>query len=294
MRILTVFGTDLRLNTYFMLLFLVYWHLGILWQALVIFCTVFLHELGHIVVAIGYGIRVREVELLPFGGVARLEGNIELDPAVETCVSLAGPITNGFLAMLGYLVNLCGMGNQKWLPFFIQCNLLLGLFNMVPAIPLDGGRLFRAALSRRTGLKRATDRAVLLSRWIGGSMALVGLWSVFRDGGEYLNFLVIAVFLLYSAAKEKGSAMYVFMKFLARKKEELVREGILLTRQLAAMETSFLKDVVKFFVPGKYHLVVVMGRDQKVRGTVTEGEIIDAMLRGGQDTRLGALVQKKN
>ena len=277
-----------------MLLFLIYWHLGILWQALLIFSVVFLHEMGHVVVAVGYGIRVKEVEMLPFGGVAKLEGNIENDPTVETCVALAGPITNGFLALLGYFINLCGMGNQKWLPFFIQCNLLLGAFNLLPAIPLDGGRIFRAAFSRQVGLKRATDRAVALSRWIGTVMALIGVWSVMNGRGQYINFLVIAVFLIYSTVKEKGSAMYIFMKFLARKKEELLREGVLLTRQLVALESSFLKDVIKFFVPKKYHLVVVMGRDQEVKGTVTESQIIDAVLKGGPDTPVGFLVRKKN
>jgi len=175
----------------------------------------------------------------------------------------------------------------------VQCNLMLGIFNLLPAIPLDGGRILRAFTSLRCGLKKATDKAVSLSKWLSLFMAMAGILSIFRSGGKDLNYLVIAVFLYYAAVKEKGTAMYIFMKFLTRKKEELFREGVLLSRQVVALESSTLKDVVRYFVPKKYHLVVVVGRDQNIKGTLTEGEVIDTMLRSGQDIRVGALVQGK-
>ncbi|MHB9093632.1 MAG: M50 family metallopeptidase [Eubacteriales bacterium] len=293
MRLLRIFGVDIRLNIFFMLLFIIYWYFGVFDQALVIFCVVFLHEMGHVVVAVGYGIKVREVELLPFGGVAKVEDSIELDPVIETYMALGGPLTNGFLALAGWILNMYGMGNQRWLPFFIQCNLMLGIFNLLPALPLDGGRIFRAFKALRVGLKKATEQSVALSKWVGLVMAGLGIWSLGTGGGKYLNLLVLAVFLVYSAAKEKGSAMYIFMKFLARKKEELFREGVLLARQVVALESSHIKDVVKYFVPRKYHLVVIVGRDQRVKGTLTEGEIIEEMLEGGLETPVGMLVQRK-
>jgi len=293
MRLIRVCGTCLRLNPLFLAMLLVYWFLGLLGQALIIFTVVFLHEMGHVVVAAGYGIRIKEVELLPFGGVARLEGSIELDPVTETCVSLAGPLTNGFLALVGYIIYYWGLGNREGLFCFIQYNLMLGLFNLVPAVPLDGGRIFRALVSLRIGVKKATDKALSLSVLLGVLMAAVGIGSVFKDGGREFNFLVIAIFLIYSAYKEKGSAMYLFMKFLSRKKEELFREGVLLARQVVALESSHLKEVVKYFVPRKYHLVVVLGKDQAVKGTLTEGEIIEGIMGNGPETPVGRLVQRK-
>ncbi len=293
MRLLRLFGVDISLDIFFILLFGIYWCLGVLGQAMVIFCIVFLHEMGHVVVAKGYGVKVTGVELLPFGGVARMEGNIELDPVADIYVALAGPLTNAFLAGLGYMLQKFGVGNQQWLPFFVQSNILLGLFNLLPAIPLDGGRIFRALVSLHWGLKRATERAVTLSIGLSTAMALAGAWSVVTGRGNNFNFLVIAVFLTYCAVKEKVSAMYIFMKFLARKKEELFKEGVLLARQVVALESSYLKEVVRFFVPRKYHLVVVVGEDQRVKGTVTEGEIIEEILGGGRETPVGLLVQRK-
>ncbi len=293
MRLLTLFGINLRINIFFLLLFFLYWQMGVLGQALVVFTAVFLHEIGHVVVALGYGIKVTDVELLPFGGVARLEGSVELHPAIDTYIAVAGPLTNGFLALMGFTMEKFGMGNQQWLPFFVQCNILLGVFNLLPAFPLDGGRILRAVLSLHMGIKRATERAINLSTLIGFVLACLGIWSVIVNQARNFDFLVIAVFLLYFAAKEKGTTMYIFMKFLARKKEDLLREGVLLTRQVVALESTFLKDVVKFFVPQKYHLVVVVTRDHSVRGTVTEGEIIDAMLGQGPDTVVGTLIPRE-
>ncbi|PKM83000.1 MAG: peptidase M50 [Firmicutes bacterium HGW-Firmicutes-14] len=293
MRLLTVFGVELRLNVFFLLLIFLYWYLGQLVQALIVFCVVFLHEMGHVVAAAGYGIKVKEVELLPFGGVARIEGNIEIEPAVETYVAIAGPLTNCFLALLGYVLKCSGIGDPQWLPFFIRCNLLLGAFNLLPAMPLDGGRVFRAFTSLHIGVKRATERAAEVSKYLGMVMAGIGVWSLGSGRGLSPGFLIIAVFLIYSAVKEKGTAMYIFMKFLARKKEELFREGALLSRQVVALETIHLKDVVKYFVPKKYHLVVVVGRDQKIKGTLTEGEVIEEMLARGPEVPVGVLAGRK-
>lgn len=293
MRLARVFGTDIRLNMFFLLLFGFYWYYGLLAQALIAFGVVFVHEMGHVVVAVGYGIKIPEIELLPFGGVARMDGNLELNPTIETYVALAGPLTNGFLTLTGCLLHKFGMGNQQWLPFFIQCNITLGLFNLIPAFPLDGGRILRAFAARKYGLKTATEQSVAISKALGFTAVGLGTWLIFSRGPAYFNWLVIAGFLIYAAVKEQGSAMYIFMKFLTRKKEELLREGLLLARQVVALETMRLKEVVKYFVPRKYHLVVVVGRDQRIKGTVTEGEVIENLMQGGLETPVGALLQMK-
>jgi stage IV sporulation protein FB len=291
MKLLNIFGVDLRLNLLFLVLFVLYWYLGVLAQAVIVFCSVFLHEIGHVLVAMGYGIKIKEIELLPFGGVAKVEGDIEINPVIETYVALAGPLTNCFLACAGHMLNISGMGNQQWLPFFISCNLLLGLFNLLPAIPLDGGRVFRAFISLRLGVKRATDKAVTLSVLLSCIVIIFGVLVFTDDRGKGLNCVVIAVFLVYSAMKEKGAGMYIFMKFLTRKKEELFKEGVLPGRQLVALESSRLRDVVRYFVPRKYHLVVVMGRDQAIRGTLTEGEVIAGLLGNSPELPVGNLVR---
>lgn len=289
-----IWGINIRVNIFFLLLFLLYYHFGVLFQALVIFSGVILHEMGHVVVALGYGIKVREIELLPFGGVAKLEGNIEHHPVTETYIALAGPMTSGFLVIMGLVMEWSGIGNQQWLPFFIRCNMMLLLFNLLPALPLDGGRVLRAFLSGRMGLKKGTEQAVKVSRMLSYIMGGIGVWSIFANKGQDINFLVIALFLLFCSTKEKKAIMYVFMKFLAKKKEDLMKEGVLLTRHVIALDSSLLKDVVKFFVPKKYHMVDVLNGSHHLLGTLTEGQVIDGLMHLGPETRVGVLVRKDN
>lgn len=292
MKIASVFGVDVRLNRFFLLLFFLYFLLGVLPQGLIAFGVVIMHELAHVITAVSYGIKVREVELLPFGGVARIEAGLEENPAMETVVAMAGPLTNGIMFITALGAKMYGLGTPEWLPFFMRANLLVGCFNLLPALPLDGGRVYRAWLAGRIGLKEATERAADLGRLFAIGFAGVGLFSLVHGIADY-NLFVAAVFLFYSAAREKGSAMFVFLRYLARKKEVLSRRGALLARQVVVMETTPLKELVRYFAPGKYHLVAVLDQDRRVRRILTESEVIDGMLTHGWYLPVGELADKK-
>lgn len=288
MKIASIFGVDVRLNRFFLLLFFLYFLLGALPQGLIAFGVVIVHELAHVIAAASYGIRVREVELLPFGGVARIEAGLEENPATETVVALAGPLTNGVMLITALGARMLGLGEPEWLPFFIRANLLVGGFNLLPALPLDGGRVYRAWLAGRVGLKEATERAADLGRLFGIGFAGVGLFTLVHGMADY-NLFVAAVFLFYSATREKGSAMYVFLRYLARKKEIMARRGAMLSRQVTVLETTPLKELVRYFVPGKYHLVAVLDHDRRLRRILTESEVIDGMLTYGWYLPVGEL-----
>jgi stage IV sporulation protein FB len=292
MKIGSVFGVDVRLNRFFLLLFFLYFLLGLMPQGLIAFGVVIIHELAHVITATGYGIKVREVELLPFGGVARIEAGLEENPATETVVALAGPLTNGIMLVAALGAKKLGWGNPEWLPFFIRANVLVGCFNLLPALPLDGGRIYRAWLAGRIGLKEATERAADLGRLFAIGFAGVGLFALVHGKTDY-NLFVAAVFLYYAASREKGSAMYLFLRYLARKKAVLARRGAMLSRQVVAVETTPLKDLVRYFVPGKYHLVTVLDHNRRVLRVLTETEVIDGMLTYGWYLSVGDLSDKK-
>ncbi len=292
MKIASVFGVDVRLNWFFLLLFFLYFWAGLLPQGLIAFGVVILHELAHVITAVGYGIKVREVELLPFGGVARMEAGLEENPVVETVVALAGPLTNGFMLLAALGAKQLGWGNPDWLPFFMHANLLVGCFNLLPALPLDGGRIYRAWLAGRIGLKDATEQAADLGKLFAIGFAGVGFFALVHGVIDY-NLFVAAVFLYYAASREKGGAMFVFLRYLARKKEVLARRGALLSRQVVTVETTPLKDLVRYFVPGKYHLVAVLDRERRLQKILTETEVIDGMLNYGWHLPVGELPERK-
>jgi Zn-dependent protease len=158
-----------------------------------LFGTVLLHELGHAMAARGFGIRTRDITLYPFGGIATIAGEPRR-PWQELVVAVAGPAVNFGLAALfglGWLV--AGGGGFGLLAEMAVLNLGMGMFNLVPAFPMDGGRVLRALLSGVLGHERGTAIALALGTafgWLFLAGGLVsGQWSLALVGG----FLLLAL-----------------------------------------------------------------------------------------------------
>jgi Zn-dependent protease len=150
---------------------------GVLLSSL-LFLSVLLHELGHAVVARRRGVPILGIDLHFFGGVAKM-GSPPRSPNDEVAIAAAGPIVSLLLALgffaLASRVKLPVVG--PLLGWLAAANLALGLFNLLPALPLDGGRVFRALLAKRTGLYRGTRYAIVANRFFAVALGVLGLWS---------------------------------------------------------------------------------------------------------------------
>jgi Zn-dependent protease/CBS domain-containing protein len=168
-----------------------------------------LHELGHALAARYYGIRTRDITLLPIGGVARLE-RMPQKPSQELVVALAGPAVNVILAagiFLGSMLSGALIGWEALLSFegslLVQLffiNVWLFLFNMIPAFPMDGGRVLRALLALRMDYVKATRIAAYVGQGIAVIFAIVGLTGVL--GHQNIVLVLIAVFVWSGAQAE--------------------------------------------------------------------------------------------
>ncbi len=171
---------------------------------LTVFCMVVLHELGHSLVARRFRVRVKDIILLPIGGMARML-DIPRKPRQEFLIAIAGPLTSFALASLFF-----GLGRTfGWLKhdgynFLIVINVMLGLFNLVPAFPMDGGRILRSLLARRYDFMRATRIAVRVAKIIAVLGGIIGFYF------NIIWFVIIALFVFWGAGAEEKATILSF------------------------------------------------------------------------------------
>ncbi len=241
-----------------------------------IFGCVLLHEFGHALTARRYGIRTRDVTLLPIGGLARLERMPE-EPLQELWVALAGPAVNVALAALlglwilavGRAVPLAELGVMTGpvAERLLAVNVMLFAFNLVPAFPMDGGRILRALLATRLEYARATQIAATL----GQATALVfGFLGLFADP----LLLFIALFVWIGAASE---STLVGMRTALR---GIPVARVMFTEFHTLSRDATLADAVDLTLAGsqKDFPVVAGGR---VVGLLTQHDILQGLARGG-------------
>ena len=245
-----------------------------------LFLCVTLHELGHSLVALHYGMKVRDITLLPIGGVARLEGELKR-PAHEFWMALAGPAVNlviggligiivvpwlgwhaleGFSLLLGRLRTL---GAERLLVDLMTANLGLAFFNLLPAFPMDGGRVLRALLASRISELQATRIAMYVGQGIAAILGLVGVFT------GALNLTLIAMFIYAGARQEWREKQLKTAMQRVPASAALIRGDVILSPhdQLArAIDASLRTGQKSFAVFDRGYLVGVLTREDTANG----------------------------
>jgi Zn-dependent protease/CBS domain-containing protein len=240
-----------------------------------LFGCVVLHELGHALVARHYGIGTRDITLLPIGGLARLE-RIPREPMQELWVALAGPAVNVVLALVLFSgLSLAGAlvppeaiahgGGSFWSRLF-YLNVAMAVFNMVPAFPLDGGRVLRALLARRREYLRATQIAAT----VGQAMAIVlGIAGLFFNW-----FLMFIAFFVYVGAQQEAK------NAVTRAALEGVPVAAAMLRRFVALDASQpLRDAGAELLAGGQQDFPVLANG-RLLGMLGRTKLLEALLRG--------------
>lgn len=167
--------------------------------AVALFASVALHELAHTLVAMRFGGKVNAITLMLLGGVSQI-ASLPRQPRVEGIMAVAGPLTSlalgGLLLALDQLIPNSAADLRMFVFYLASMNLLVGLFNLLPAFPMDGGRVLRALLAGRMAPGRATAIAAAVGKAAALVMGLAGLWT-----GSFL-LILIAVFVYFGAGAE--------------------------------------------------------------------------------------------
>nr|MDD6336675.1 M50 family metallopeptidase [bacterium] len=248
------------------------------------FLSITVHELAHAAAAKRVGLQVLEIELMPFGGVARLQSAVARGPGAELSMALAGPAASFILAWGLSFMERSGWVGGKWCAAIISTNMSLACFNLLPALPLDGGRVLRALLTGPMGFQKATRLASCIGVAIGLGVLGLGVIGAIR-GIWNIMLLGVGAFLTVAALREGRQAAYALGKTLVQNRRHLAR-GPVRVRTLAARSDSPLGEVARGMVPGEYHVVSVLDAHLRMMGTLDEGGFSRALDAGGASTTL--------
>jgi Zn-dependent protease/CBS domain-containing protein len=275
LKIFTIFGIPIELHISFLLLMLAIYFVALfnlipgvsLIIAVLItllFVAVVIHELTHCYVAVGYGVEIERVVLLPIGGVSQMK-DLPKDPHQELRIAIVGPLSNIVIAGILYPFYLfLGHGLSTDLNFLlyytILLNLLLGLFNLLPAFPMDGGRVLRAYLAERMNFIKATRLAASIGKQLAIIMAIIGILI------ENPFLIFIAIFVYLGADQEYNVVMTNTLL-------EGIRVKDIMSSEVKTVNPSDTVDSVLKLMFQHKHMGYPVVQDGEVKGIITFHDI---------------------
>jgi stage IV sporulation protein FB len=247
-----------------------------------LFACVLLHEFGHIFTARGFGVATPYVTLLPIGGVAQLE-RIPEQPGQEFLIAIAGPLVNVAIALL--LIGFGGAeisqsaaaaidnGQISMVDRLAAVNLFLALFNLIPAFPMDGGRVLRAALAVKLGYVRATEVAATIGQFVAFALGFIGLL--------YNPILIFIAIFVYLAASSE--AHMVALRAVSR---GVPVSHAMMTHFATLKPDAHVDEAVQTLLATSQGEFPVVDGAGKPIGLLARGDIIKAMKVLGPDARV--------
>ena len=291
----SIAGTAIRIHFTFLLflawIFVASWASGgpaAAWDGLafmlLLFACVLAHEFGHIFTARAFGVPTPDVTLLPIGGVARL-ARIPDKPIEEFLVAIAGPLVNVAIALA--LMILAGAHvsvgdlyavespHTSMIDRLAAVNLFLAVFNMIPAFPMDGGRVLRAILASRMGYVRATEIAAFVGQGVAFALGFIGLFA-----NPMLIFIAIFVYLAASS-----EAHLVAIRAMSR---GVPTSAAMMTQFATLAPEAHVEDAVQTLLRTSQSEFPVVDAAGKPVGLLGRGDLIRALKQLGPDARVGA------
>jgi len=258
-----------------------------------LFFCVILHEFGHALTARRFGVGTRSITLLPIGGLASLK-KIPENPKEEFYIAIAGPLVNVVIALLLYpFLNLeaymgqdpemlqeqlSSINGDNFLFYLFFVNIALVLFNMLPAFPMDGGRIFRALLSMKLGRIQATNIAASVGKFLAFLFFIYGI---------FFNVIlaVIAVFIYFGAHSEN-----ITVQQLSLLEGNSVRDAMITEFSILKPDDPLSVAIDKILASTEQNFIVAT--DNRIEGILYMEDLANALRKGGDELKIGEVMDQ--
>lgn len=208
---------------FFVLLFLIGIYKGDHLTVILYLLALLLHETAHLFFAEAFGYQVKEFKLTPLGGCLVVDSLMALYPVAEFVIAFAGPLSNLLMVAGVRYLEFLGV-KSSWLEYWGQYNWMLGIINLIPAAPLDGGRLLNALLKKIFSFDIATLITKGIGLFVAGFIFSIGLIKCWT-GGAWILYFVTAVFLLYQVVNFQGPKLESFWRMAERRRMIFEKKG---------------------------------------------------------------------
>lgn len=260
---------------------------GYAFHLVVFLGSLLFHELGHIMAASWMGAEVAKVVVWPFGAMAKIERTWQLSPTAEGFVAFMGPFNSGILLALTAALQ-AGVFKTRGIDLAVEypllallqsVNLYLFAVNVLPCLPLDGGRIARSRLALKIGYVDASAKMSRFGLYCGVSLTLAGaVCSLVR--ASCLAVLITGVVIWWGAHEEREDTTSRNVMDLLTRSDRLQHKKAIPVEEIMVLADARVKDVVGKLRPSRYNVILVAGRQMRVMGRVSEATLLEAFYKG--------------
>ena len=259
-------------------------------QMLVVFIWVILHEAVHILVANNFGLRLSSFKIHITGAGTEIDDIDDLSENRKLILYVSGPLFNFVSAMvLIFLKSEYGLNVES----SIWINLGLLFFNMLPAYPLDGVRIYEILLSKKILYKKAKKLLVRASFMVAAFIMIGFLLTIYIHKVN-ISLLLASVLLTYTTFLENEKTIYIIMGSIVRKSRRLISDGYIENKSISVYYKRDLIKVLSLVDRNKFNSFFVLDDDMRLLGIIYEDELIKTLKESGNMTLEELLVSKKN
>ncbi len=246
------------------------------------------HELGHIAAAFISGAEIYCFRILPVGVSATIE-DYSCKKVNKIFIYSAGPSVNIIFAIVIYILYACQVISIEF-TVGIYINIWLAVFNLLPILPLDGGKIAMEVLSDYSGLFKTSKHMKIITVILSVIMIILGL-VIFKNTLYNASLVIVGIYILLSNTESRKETALMNIKNLLFRRSRILKQRIYPIRQIAVMKDVKLSEVIKAMdYANKFHMVNVLDENLKIVKVISEQEILDAIIINNINTEIGKIL----
>lgn len=292
MKRIKVFGTYFYYSNFYLFVPIIAYFLGCLTDYAIFFVSICFHEIGHIIFAKFMGFGIESLKIYPFGFAANLRQPINTKTWEYITVLAIGPVTNLFVAIIFYYIRLVYAPNLYIISFISTANLIIALLNLLPLIPLDGGKILDIILSKKIGCSRSFFVMRKSSIVFSFILIIIGIFGVFAQTYA-ASGIVVGALMLIKAYKDIERGGFMNLKDLLFRKQRILKKGVYEVRELVAVKSTTMSKLLGQLNHDRYHFINIIDENLNVLSKISEAEILDMIIENGLDSSVENILKSQ-